>query len=208
MYTPSHFLETDLTRLDWLAAQNSFGTLVSLVQSDPFASHLPVLYHREGERVKLRGHWARPNPQWKSIAGQRALFIFHGPHAYISPRWYSNPRQHVPTWDYAVTHVYGSVRVIDDPQELATIVTGLSIRYEAGASDPWKYEESNGPQMLAGIIGFELVSDAIEIKFKLNQNHPPENVTGAIKALATQPDDNSRAIAELMRDAMSTRRRR
>ena len=207
MYTPEHFLESDLTRLDWLATQYSFGTLISLVQSDPFASHLPVLYQREGERVTLTGHWARPNPQWQSIAGQHALFIFHGPHAYISPRWYGKPKQHVPTWDYAVAHVYGSIRVIDDPRELATIVTRLANRHEADAPDPWTFEESSGPQMLRGIVGFELVSDAIEVKFKLNQNHPVENVTGAIEALAAQPGDNPRAIADLMRDALSRRRR-
>lgn len=184
MYTPSHFLETDLTRLDWLAAQNSFGTLISPVRSAPFASHLPVLYDREGVRVTLTGHWTRPNPQWKSVSGQRALFTFHGPHAYISPRWYGKPKQHVPTWDYAVAHVYGSIRVIEDPHELATIVARLAVRFESGASDPWKFEESTGPELLRGIVGFELISDAIEVKFKLNQNHSTENVTGAIARAA------------------------
>ena len=75
MYIPTYFREPDLEQLDGLAAHDAFGTLVSVADSSPVATHLPVLYHRDGSQVTLTGHWARPNPQWPGIEGQRVLFI-------------------------------------------------------------------------------------------------------------------------------------
>ena len=51
MYIPAYFHETDLEQLDWLAAHDAFGTLISVMQGAPIATHLPVLYHRAGARV-------------------------------------------------------------------------------------------------------------------------------------------------------------
>ena len=97
MYVPGHFKETDLERLDWLVSHDAFASLVSIVDGAPFVSHLPVLYRRDEQEVRFAGHWARPNPQWRAIEDQRVLLVVHGPHTYISPRWYVEPRRHVPT---------------------------------------------------------------------------------------------------------------
>ena len=203
MYVPAHFKSEDLTQLDWLAGHDAFGTLISQVQGTPFASHLPVLYRREGNTVVLSGHWARPNAQWHDIEGQRALCIFHGPHAYISPRWYVEPQKHVPTWDYAVAHVYGPVRVIREAAELEPIVASLASNYEAGAANPWTLAGSNpgNRQMLRGIVGFELRADEVQLKFKLNQNHPAGNIRGAIDGLRASGGEDSLAVASLMEAA-------
>ncbi|HET9389362.1 MAG TPA: FMN-binding negative transcriptional regulator [Steroidobacteraceae bacterium] len=207
MYIPPHFLETDLRRLDWLAAHDAFGTLVSTVDGAPFATHLPVLYRREDRKVTLLGHWARPNPQWHSIEGQRVLFIFHGPHAYISPRWYAEPARNVPTWDYATAHLYGRIQVIHEPEGLEEIVTALADQYERNAPAPWRMAQADGRARLRGIVGFRLAAESIEIKFKLNQNHVKENVTGAIAALAAQGREDASEIARLMQGALEARAR-
>src|SRR5277367_6870712 len=94
MYSPSHFTSSDLGWLDWLAEHHPFGTLISQADGAPFASHIPVLYRRADGQATLTGHWARPNPQWRDIETQRVLFMYQGPHAYISPRWYADtPKQ-------------------------------------------------------------------------------------------------------------------
>jgi transcriptional regulator len=205
MYTPPYFRETDLARLDWLAAHDAFVTLISTVDGAPFATHLPVLYHRDGQNVTITGHWARANPQWKSIEEQRALLIFHGPHAYISARWYQDAAQQVPTWDYAVAHLYGRVRLQREPAQLEDIVARLADKYESGASPRWPYDPQVATPMLKGIVGFELQPDDIQLKFKLNQNHPPENVRGAIAGLEARNTDDAREIAMLMRKALEGR---
>jgi transcriptional regulator len=204
MYVPEHFREADLTRLDWLVSHDAFGTLVSTVDGTPFASHLPVLYRRDRAEVTVTGHWARPNPQWRAIEEQRVLLIIHGPHTYISPRWYVEPRRHVPTWNYAAAHIYGKVRLITDPIVLERIVATLAEKYEDGAVDAWTLAGSDPANraMLRGIVGFELAADEIQLKFKLNQNHPRGNVEGAIAALKAAPADDAQGVMSLMQDML------
>ena len=205
MYVPEHFNPSDLARLDWLAAHDAFGTLISSVAGAPFASHLPVLYARSGERVTLTGHWARPNPQWRTIEDQRVLFVFHGPHSYISPRWYVEPKRHVPTWNYAVAHVYGTVRLIHDRGALEQIVTALARIYEGEARDAWRLAQADPANLatLRGIVGFELDADEVQLKFKLNQNHPRGNVEGAIRGLRALNSPDAEATAALMESALA-----
>jgi transcriptional regulator len=206
MYLPRRFAETDLTELDRLVARDAFVTLVTTdADGLPFASHLPVLYRREGERVQFIGHWARPNPQ-ASHDGP-ALLIVHGPHAYISPSWYTEPDQHVPTWNYAVAHIAGTLSRTSDPAELQALVAELAAQYEGPLGSGWQpaYGSDALAQDLGGIVGFTLDAERIALKFKLNQNHPAANVTGAASALERQPDANSQQTAALMRERLARR---
>jgi transcriptional regulator len=207
MYLPDAFKADDLRALDRLAAHNAFGTLVSQIDATPFASHLPVLYRRAGDRVTLTGHWARANPQWRDLEGQRALFIFHGPHAYVSPRWYVEPEKNVPTWNYAVAHLYGRVRVIQDTAELESIVTALAAQYEAGAEKPWRFGDAGeaGRVRLKAIVGFELSAEDIQVKLKLNQNHVAGNVQGAVRGLRAAGSPESLTVADWMEQALGER---
>jgi len=205
MYVPQAFSSQDLATLDRLVAYNAFGTLVSQIGGAPFVSHLPVLYQRAEGQVRLSGHWARANPQWRDIEGQRVLLILHGPHAYISPRWYLEPGKNVPTWNYAVAHIYGRVRVIQEVSALERIVTALADRYEAAAVTPWRFESSGeaGRSRLKAIVGFELDADEIQMKLKLNQNHRAENVRGAIAGLRAEGSAADAEVAAWMEDLLS-----
>ena len=205
MYIPQAFSSQDLATLDRLAAYDAFATLVSQIGGAPFVSHLPVLYHRAGRQVRLTGHWARGNPQWRDIEGQRVLLILHGPHAYVSPRWYLEPEKNVPTWNYAVAHIYGRVRVIQEAPALERIVTALADRYEAAAVTPWRFESTGeaGRSRLEAIVGFELDADEIQMKLKLNQNHRPENVRGAIAGLRAEGSAADAEVAAWMEDLLS-----
>jgi transcriptional regulator len=207
MYNPPHFTTTDPSWLDWLAEHHPFGTLISQVDGAPFVSHLPVLYRRTGSNVVLTGHWARPNPQWQEIESQRVLFIYHGPHAYISPQWYTDPHKQVPTWNYVTAHVYGTIRTTQDAEALERIVTSLADRFESPSSTPWKLnrEDPSNRARLKGIVGFELQSDNVQIKAKLNQNHPEANVAGAIAGLRATGSAESAAVADLMQKALGRR---
>lgn len=207
MYIPQAFSSQDLAALDRLVAYNAFGTLVSQLGGTPFVSHLPVLYRRAAQQVILTGHWARANPQWREIEGQRVLFILHGPHAYISPRWYVEPEKNVPTWNYAVAHVYGRVRVIQEVGELERIVTALAAQYEAGVQQPWRLEDTGGGgrRRLKAIVGFELVADEVQMKLKLGQNHISENVRGAVQGLRAEGSADAAEVAAWMEKALEHR---
>lgn len=208
MYTPRAFAETDLAELDRLLARDPFITLVTTgADGLPFASHLPVLHRREEASLELEGHWARPNPQ-AGHAGP-ALAIVHGPHHYISPGWYPDKAEsaRVPTWNYAAAHLYGTLEPFGDEASLASVVARLGERFEPGVGGNWAYNHADPREraQLRGIVGFHFRASRIELKFKLNQNHPPANVRGALEGLQALPGDNAAQVAALMAERLARR---
>ena len=202
MYQPRAFVGTDPAQLDALFAADPFVTLLTNDGAgEPFASHLPVLYHRDGDRIRIEGHWAKPNPQAKH-AGD-ALLIVHGPHAYVSPGWYPDKKSagRVPTWNYAVAHLRGRLDIFDDEASLGDLVARLSQHFEATVGSDWEFDPTDARQhaMLRGIVGFRFVPDRVDIKLKLSQNHPLANRHAVIDALSSQAVDDARAVAALMR---------
>src|SRR5688572_13248426 len=118
MYVPSHFNVTDLATLHDAIERYSFATLVSQSSGKLEASHLQLLLDRDaGLQGTLVGHMARANLQWQLAAGQEVLAIFSGPHAYISPQWYSAEAV-VPTWNYVAVHAYGRLELIEDAAQV------------------------------------------------------------------------------------------
>ena len=200
MYIPVAFSETDLTKLHDFIEENSFGLLVTQVDGLPFATHLPFLLERKsGQHGTLVGHVARANPHWQEAAGQAALAIFSGPHAYISPTWYE-AEQAVPTWNYAAVHVYGKVQIIEDESGLLKIVQDMVRVYEQAMPQPWSFDGSAKfvKRLLAQIVGFRIEIEKIEGKFKLNQNHPVERRRKVERALQRRGDENALAVAAMM----------
>jgi transcriptional regulator len=207
MYTPKYFAESDLAELDRLVGQDAFATLVTVADGAPFVSHLPVLYRREGEDVLFRGHWARPNPQWRH--GGEALLIVHGPHAYVSPSWYPDKESaaRVPTWNYAVAHIHGQLQITEDTDDLAAIVGELSKKYEVAVGSDWIFDSQRDDLrvQLKGIVGFSLLATRVELKFKLSQNHPEANVRSVIENLPKSGQRDAGAVAQLMRGRIEQR---
>ena len=201
MYLPPHFdASDDLAVLRALVARDPFATLVSQHDGLPYASHLPLLLEQEGTSLTLAGHWARPNPQWKSIAGQTVLAIFHGPHAYVSPTWYPQPATSVPTWNYAVAHLYGPVQPVTDEAATLDIVDRLSRRFEAADETGWRLADADAsvPRMAAGIVGFRIAVRKVEVKLKLSQHHPADKREGTIAGLARSGAPGAAEVAHLM----------
>lgn len=202
MYLPRAFAETDLVHLDGLLSADPFVTLISTDDNgQPFASHLPVLYRRQGHDVLIEGHWARPNAQCRHTGP--VLMIAHGPHAYVSPSWYPDKETEarVPTWNYAIAHLSGALERFEDEAGLSDLVSRLSDRFEALAGSDWKFEPERDDHrsQLRGIVGFRFVPERIELKFKLNQNHPLAN-RQAVAAALSQRGGEAAAIAALMLD--------
>ena len=201
MYVPSSFAETDINVLHDFIEQNSFATLVTHRNDEPYASHIPVLLNRsQGEYGQLIGHFANANPQSGTATLEKVLTIFHGPHAYISPTWYE-ARDLVPTWNYQAVHVYGRYSVIDDPGQLKDVLKQYVNFYEAAQATPWTMQNVDPAfvdQLLQSIVGFTIEIERIEGKFKLSQNHPVDRREKVINALQQQGSEDSQAIATQM----------
>ena len=208
MYTPRAFASHDLHELDRLLQRDPFVTLVTTDGDGlPFANHLPVLYRRDGERIVIEGHWARPNPQARHEG--TALLIVHGPHSYISPGWYPDKETaaRVPTWNYAVAHLYGSLQPTEEPAALADIVDRLSRFHEAQVGSDWRFEHDRAEHanQLRGIVGFRFVPERIALKLKLSQNHPAANVRAAAAGLREVGSAQAQEIAAGMLEQLARR---
>src|SRR5205823_11382641 len=163
------------------------------------ASHLPILLNGDaGPYGHLLGHMARANPQWKSVLGE-ALVIFSGPHAYVSPAWYEQGGT-VPTWNYVAVHAYGTFHVVEDRAQLLDILRRTVTAYESPRPEPWTFDESEPhvETMLRAIVGFRIEITRLEGKWKLSQNHSEERRRRVVRALGSQPDYDSQAVAALM----------
>jgi transcriptional regulator len=198
MYIPKHFIIEDEEVIYDLIEKNSFATLFSQHNGEPYATHLPLLLNKEGGF--LYGHFARPNEQWKDIANQKVLVIFQGPHCYISPSWYET-NQAVPTWNYVAIHVYGQMEIVEEGQEVFNSLINMVHKYEKPDSSYHLEDvESNYiTGMSKGIVGFKIKVNKIEAKAKLSQNHPANRQELVIKQLENSLDQNNRQIAELMK---------
>jgi len=204
MYIPDHFKETNTERISALIEGNSFGMLITAPDGAPFASHLPFIFdHAAGSKFKLLCHMARANPQWQHLSsGTEVLVVFQGPHAYVSPSWYSSPG--VPTWNYAVVHLRGKPRLIDSMSELEALVERLSHDYESHMPNPWKpnLSREQRTKLLKMIVGVEIEVTDIQGKFKLSQNRPPEDQQSVIEKLAQSSNQTEAEVAKLMSEVV------
>lgn len=196
MYLPEHFNESDAGRALALVEANPFGQLVTAPDGVPFVSHLPFLPVRDGAGVRLLGHMARANPQWRHFeAAREVLTIFNGPHAYVSPSWYAATGG-VPTWNYAVAHLRGVPRLIEDAAEVDALLEAMTRVHEGPRqSDPLpEYKAA----LLGMLVGFEIEVTAIQAKFKLSQNRPAEDRRRVMQALERSGREGDAAVARLM----------
>lgn len=197
MYVPKHF-EPKNEQLLWdLIDEHSFGMLLTSVDGEPFASHVPFLADRDARL--LHCHVARANPQWQHLASSpRVLAIFQGPHGYISPTWYAE-QGGVPTWNYAVVHAHGEAVCNDDPDHKREHVEALAAKYERGRAAPWVPDYD--VRRLAGIVGIEIRVAKLEGKLKLSQNRSAADRAGVIAQLEASGREEDAALARLMETA-------
>ena len=203
MYVPANFAEERVPVLHETIRAIKLGTLVTLGGEEMIASHVPMLVDPEPAPYgTLLGHIARANPQWKDASQKvRALAMFIGPDAYITPSWYATKRatgKVVPTWNYAAIHAYGRVRFFDDPERLLKLVTRLTATHEAARARPWAVSDAPAAfvqGMLRAIVGFELPIERLEGKWKMSQNRPAEDRAGVIEGLRS---DGETQVAEIV----------
>ena len=197
MYVPKHFEQTDQRALWDFIDAHAFGTLLTVADGRPFASHLPFLPDRAAG--VLHCHVARANPQWQHLASSPlALAIFAGPHGYVSPTWYAEAGG-VPTWNYAVVHVHGAATVVDDLEHKRRHVEALAARYERGRDAPWAPQYD--ARRLGGIVGINIRVDRLEGKFKLSQNRSAADRAGVVAQLLASGRDDAAALVQLMTSA-------
>jgi transcriptional regulator len=190
LYRPAHFAHADRADADALIAAHPFASLITAVDgAEPQVSHLPLLLEEDA----LIGHLAKANPHWQCFESGTTIAVFHGPHAYVSPRWYAEPERNVPTWNYATVHVSGK------PQLLDRDAAKDSLLKLTRTFDPqWQADEATLQRLLPGIVAFRMPVARIEAKFKMSQNKTGEDSRGVIAGLLATADKDAADVAQWM----------
>src|SRR5690606_32902510 len=94
--------------------------------------------------------------------------------------------QQVPTWNYAVVHAHGRIRVRDDARFVRRLLATLTRTHEAGEASPWKTADAPRDyleSMVQAVVGIEIEIERLVGKFKLGQNKEAADRLGAANAL-------------------------
>ncbi len=206
MYEPEAFRETRVDVMHALVTAYPLATLVTVGAQGLEANHLPLLIDPHPAPFgTLRGHVARANPLWRSAsADAEVLAVFQGAQGYVSPSWYpskAHTGKVVPTWNYAVVHAHGPLRVHEDAEWLRELVTRLTASQEAPLEKPWQVSDAPPDYvdaMLQAIVGIEIPITRLQGKWKMSQNRQPQDRDGVIAALQARGDAAARGILDAM----------
>jgi len=196
MYQPSHFEERRPEVLRQMILAHPLGELITLGPQGLNADHIPMEFDPEpAPHGTLRCHVARANPVWREHRSDvEALVVFRGPSAYVSPSWYPSKQETgkvVPTYNYAVVHAYGTLRVVEDPVWLRALVDRLTRRHEAMLPQPWNLADAPEDyiqSMLRAIVGLEIDVSRMLGKWKTSQNRSLADRAGVARGLARLGD--------------------
>jgi transcriptional regulator len=210
MYIPRANEETRIPVLHGLMEAQPFCSLVTMGASGLFATHLPMVLEKECLPLgRLKGHVSRANRQWRDFSPEiEALVIFSGPQHYISPSWYPEKLETgkvVPTWNYAVVHAYGHLKVIENTEWLRAHLESLVKLHEAPFPAPWKISDAPADyieSLIKGIVGLELSIERIEGKWKASQNHSDAHRERVVEGLDGLNTAESQAMRALMLGTM------
>lgn len=185
-----------------LMESNPWGLLVSNGINGPRVTNLAwMLDRRRGSRGCLTGHISRANEHAVALLQETSpvLAVFHGPSKYISASWYPL-RDMPPTVYYTAVHCYGSLTFQDQPA-LRHTLEELTSRSESRFPDGWRTSEipeSEITRRLPAILGFDLVINRIEAKFKLGQDEPKRDAMAVGNRLLQSEDFMDRAVGEMV----------
>ncbi len=189
MYIPPHFSEISSEEILSVIKTAPLACIVAQTSKGLIANHIPVVLGKENELI---GHVALANDMHRLIAdGQEILVIFRGEDAYISPNFYPTKQEHhrhVPTWNYQVVHVYGTISFQHDEKTKRAAVGLLTRHHERriNGSDAWRMADAPADymeQMLHHIVAFRISPKRTLAKSKLSQNREKIDYHGVLSGL-------------------------
>lgn len=158
--------------------------LFALTPDGPMVAHAPVTPTPDGH---FRFHLARSNQIAAHLGGATVIASAMGPNGYVSPDWYAEPHNQVPTWNYVSVEIEGVCTELDRAA-LIDQIDVLSALHEERLlpKQPWrmaKVEDAHRDRMLSALRCFELRVTAIRGNRKLGQNKSAADRAGVVAAL-------------------------
>ncbi len=212
MYTPPQFAVDQPELVLGLLRRVGYGHLITascLGDQVSGLSSTALPFVVDDGLTTVSAHIARANPHWKLMDGCAALLIIPVADAYVSPGWYPSKAEDgkvVPTWNYELVHLHGTIEVHDDSGWLLKHVDELTDQNEqlvAGDSGTqWKVSDAPSEfieKKLRAIVGVELKVGRIEAKRKQSQNRSEADQAGVLKGLEMSRSGRAPEMAASMR---------
>ena len=195
---PTHFRPAD-SEVYPLVEQHPLAWLVV----EPLSAVLiPIrpLYDAGGELHALSGHLSRTSPLLDRLrSSPRALLLFSGPSAYISPSWMRNRRQ-APTWASTSAAFLCEIRFDEDESSLEKSLQDLVQAMEHGRADAWRLDELGDRYfgLAKRIIAFRAEIVGARPAFRLCQDEDDETFADIVAGLRSDGNDR---LADMMVEA-------
>lgn len=177
--TFSDVSQDDLARL---IADHPLAWIVA--PGDPrHATPMPLLLERgaDGTPLSLLGHLPSRHPLVATFAARPAgLFLFQGPHGYITPEWLAD-KDWAPTWNFAVAAIEAEVAF--DAALTDEALRALVAHMERDRVAPWRIDALGDryAQLRDRVTGFRATITSWRARFKLGQDEN-DDIFGAIVA--------------------------
>lgn len=201
MYLPDHFKEVDPAEIASIIAAAPLACVVANTSEGLVANHVPLLLDKGGDLI---GHFALANDMHRSVAdGQEVLSIFRGVDGYISPNSYPSKQdhhRHVPTWNYQVVHIHGTITFQHDERSKRAAIGLLTRDQERRVNGDKAWRMADAPadymlDMIGKIVAFRISVTRTIAKSKLSQNRDERDFDGAVEGLKSKGE---RALADRM----------
>lgn len=195
MYPPPYHQSDDKQKMIALIREYPFAMLVSILDTKPLITHIPIIYNIESGL--LVAHIDKNNPQLETLYdGAEVTVVFKGPDAYISPSIYTTKQ--LPTWNYIIVHIKGTVRLINDPDEAKDTMIAMT-KFLEGKEQKFVLEKENTRMQhsVNYIQAFDITITDWEGKFKLSQDKNEQDQLNAKEELVIK---SSRDIRDFIND--------
>jgi transcriptional regulator len=199
-----HRWDTPLDDEEWreFVRAQGFGQLIAPGKDREYPLIVPTqfaLTAGEGCDVIVL-HLARPNPIWAALdENPHVVISVAGDWAFIPASWKAvgeeDPAQGIPTTYYAAVQLGGTVEVIDDPDETATV-----LRRQLGTlpKDEGQVDPSEHGTELRAIRGLRITVSDVRAKFKYGGNVDVTHRTAVMERLLARDGPGDRAAVRHM----------
>ncbi|MCU1416389.1 MAG: FMN-binding negative transcriptional regulator [Schumannella sp.] len=201
-HTP-HYILDDQAEIKRLVRENPWVTFVSEpgdATTGMVASHYPTMLDEDADGIVLLTHFGRPDEQVHGIGnGREMLMIVQGAHGYVSPSWYDDPTDMVPTWNHVTAHLYGVPQVLSDEDNLA-VLEKLVDHFEDGmpGARSLRIDPEKAARIAKGTIGLRIPVTRVEARKKLSQNRTDADRATVVEHLAGDGRYSQPALADEM----------
>ena len=199
-------VDAALSEDEWktFLASRDFGELIAAGRGRDVPVVVPTHFIYDGDRT-IRLHLAVPNPVWEALAeNPLALVSVYGDYAYIPTQWNANPgapvEYGIPTSYYAAVQATVRVRMVDDPDGIAEILTAQLAHFQPEGGHAAVTPRGEYGKQLGAIRGIVGTIEDVRAKFKYGGNKTVEHRLRIADALGARDRGNDRAArAQLLR---------